>query len=296
LNNRPAKNGRNAAARPDAAASVRIEMATASEIDITKDRLGATLSARRHALGLRIEDISEDIKIRPEYLRALEQETLDRLPTPQHARLFLKAYAERLGLRVAEVYALHDLCEGPAPAVADAEVPMAIGSAMPDRRRLPRAWYFAGAAAVIVIVALLLLVRGGEEGVSNVASDTETVLPEPVVTSPPAQTANEPVPVEPMVLSLSFTRDTWARLIADGDTVVDGIMRGGQRTESRAQTRFQLSLGHMQGVDATVNGRPVPSLAHATGALAGLAITTDSVAAWFGGASAESTSAGNVSY
>src|SRR3989304_2244964 len=84
------------------------------EIDITKDRLGEILAARRHQLGLRLEEIAEDIKIRADYLRAIEQEAFDKLPTAEYSRLFLKSYAERLGLNINDIYALYDVHHRPA--------------------------------------------------------------------------------------------------------------------------------------------------------------------------------------
>jgi cytoskeleton protein RodZ len=288
------KNGRNAGGRnlspgepagggPAQAPGARIDIAP-PEIDIAKDHLGATLSARRHALGLRVEDVAEDIKVRPDYLRALEQEEMHKLPTPQHARLFVKAYAERLGLNVAEIYALHDLCESPVKVKSGPETPaeQPVKESQP-RRRVP-VWVLpvAGIAIVVTVLAVWILSRGDKNGDK----------PPPAAAAPPVEagvateTAEESAPpaaasVQPMTLVLSFSRDTWAQVIADNDTAISKLMRAGERTEASARARFQVSLGHALGVAATLNGRPLTPLLMRAASPGGLTVTTDSVAAWF---------------
>ena len=54
----------------------RIELGAAPEIDITGDQIGPLFTERRRALGLRIEEIAEDIKVKPEYLRFIEREVI----------------------------------------------------------------------------------------------------------------------------------------------------------------------------------------------------------------------------
>ncbi|MEW5702483.1 MAG: RodZ domain-containing protein [Candidatus Zixiibacteriota bacterium] len=288
------KNGRTAGSRNGATSEpsavhpvgTRIDIAP-PEIDIAKDRLGATLSARRLALGLRVEDIAEDIKVRQEYIRALEQEELHRLPTPQHARLFVKAYAERLGLNVAEVYALHDLCESPVKVKAAAETAPSPPKEPkePTGGRVTPTWIWVAGSIVIVVAVLSawFFSRGHGDtepapegrGAAPVHSDTVTApVTEPTVPARPV--------VPPLRLVLDLSRDTWVRVVADGDTIESRIARVGEHIEASAQVRLELSLGHAVGVAAAVNGAAVtPVVARAT-APGGLVITPDSLVAWFG--------------
>lgn len=60
--------------------------------------IGATLRAARFRQELDFPELEERTKIRPKYLRALEDERFDILPAPTYVRGFLRSYAESLGL------------------------------------------------------------------------------------------------------------------------------------------------------------------------------------------------------
>lgn len=61
-------------------------------------RLGEVLREGRRRAGLEIVDVEQTTKIRIKYLRALESEEWDQLPSPAYAKGFLRTYAQLLGL------------------------------------------------------------------------------------------------------------------------------------------------------------------------------------------------------
>ncbi len=61
-------------------------------------RIGPTLEKARRDLGLSVEDVEEDTKIRRRYLEALERDDYGDLPGTVYTRGFLKTYANYLGL------------------------------------------------------------------------------------------------------------------------------------------------------------------------------------------------------
>lgn len=66
---------------------------------ITKiQTLGENLKNLRQKAGLSLEEVSQDLKIQKEYLKALEESRYADLPGEVFVRNFLKAYAEYLGL------------------------------------------------------------------------------------------------------------------------------------------------------------------------------------------------------
>lgn len=281
----------------------------ASEIDITKDRLGEILAARRHQLGLRIEEIAEDIKIRADYLRAIEQEAFDKLPTVEYGRLFLKSYAERLGLNVSDVYALYDVhhrpsWEPPKPrpiAPNGSGMPAGPTPRMPAPKPIPtKVWIYlvVGIIAIAIIILGVLKLMNPKDGESSetqrpattdqqVAQSTPAVEPQAAPVTPPvtdtasqSTEADEVVIDAEMLLTLTFDRDTWVKLIADSDTIASGIFGAGKSIQAKGLDRFVLSLGHTDGVQATVNGRQLKSFSSWTKGFGSMNITADSVASW----------------
>lgn len=64
---------------------------------------GDLLRQRREALGLGLDDVAAALRIRPAYLRALEEGRPEGLPGPAYAIGFMRAYSEHLGLDSGEV-------------------------------------------------------------------------------------------------------------------------------------------------------------------------------------------------
>jgi hypothetical protein len=60
--------------------------------------IGSSLREARGRQSLDFPELEELTKIRPKYLRALEEERFDILPAPTYVRGFLRSYAEALGL------------------------------------------------------------------------------------------------------------------------------------------------------------------------------------------------------
>jgi hypothetical protein len=60
--------------------------------------IGSSLREARARQGIDFPELEELTKIRPKYLRALEDERFDVLPAPTYVRGFLRSYAEALGL------------------------------------------------------------------------------------------------------------------------------------------------------------------------------------------------------
>ena len=60
--------------------------------------IGSSLRDARARQELDFAELEERTKIRPKYLRALEDEQFDILPAPTYVRGFLRSYAEALGL------------------------------------------------------------------------------------------------------------------------------------------------------------------------------------------------------
>ena len=60
--------------------------------------IGSSLREARNRQDLDFSELEELTKIRPKYLRALEDEQFEILPAPTYVRGFLRSYAEALGL------------------------------------------------------------------------------------------------------------------------------------------------------------------------------------------------------
>jgi cytoskeleton protein RodZ len=101
---------------------------------------------------------------------------------------------------------------------------------------------------------------------------TETVTPEPT-DSPPAVVAlaTEPAvqltdePTRPLILSdlqldVTVVERSWLKVIVDGETVQEGMVRPGDLFSWQGNDQVNLVTGNGAGIEATLNGQPLGAL------------------------------------
>jgi len=239
---------------------------------------GEELRRERQIREISLEEISSATKISVRLLTALEQGDVRRLPAPAFTRGFIRAYARHLGIDPEEkvnAY-LADLSGETAEVAA-------------PKKALPRSRFWRGrrgtASVMVAGVTGILLVLG------FIASPQQRRdrVPKPTVVPPRAapvafknvSVSNEPTPIiqnaavaldspssaspsaaEPagIVLTLEFEQDSWAKIDADGTTVVSGLVRRGETRRLHARGGFRVTLGNAGGVRVSVDGRPLEPL------------------------------------
>jgi hypothetical protein len=189
-------------------------------------------------------------KIRAKYIRALEEEQFEVLPTGTYTKGFLRAYAEFLGLD-GQLY----VDEYNSRYVVDAY------DDMPQRR--PRVRHaeravqrrvvmlaLAGIAAVTALVIAAWKFGGGEQAPSTPAA--------------PATQVQKPVAAPTGLRFVGVGKGTYLevrRNSASGPVVFQGTLRRGDR-EFIVGTRFWLSVRRPTGVRFRLAGKPVSLPAH----------------------------------
>jgi cytoskeleton protein RodZ len=132
-------------------------------------QIGRVLKEARTRAGLDVRAVEERTKIRVKYLRALEDEEWDLLPTPAYAKGFLRTYAQLLGL---DGEALVDEFRRQVEAERG-EPTYPLGDQVLERRRRPGevprggpGWgaLLAGVAVLVAGVLLVLGLTGDDDG------------------------------------------------------------------------------------------------------------------------------------
>ena len=123
--------------------------------------IGSSLREARVRQNLDFPELEERTKIRPKYLRALEDERFDILPAPTYVRGFLRSYAESLGLDgqpfVDEYNSRFTVGEDDAPLRARRVPP-------PRHDRGPRESRMAAVALVAIAIATALVIAAWRFG------------------------------------------------------------------------------------------------------------------------------------
>ncbi|MGH3066171.1 MAG: RodZ domain-containing protein [Gaiellaceae bacterium] len=214
--------------------------------------IGSSLREARLRLELDFPELEERTKIRPKYLRALEDERFDILPAPTYVRGFLRSYAETLGLDGQPFVDEYNTRF----AVGEDDAPLRARRApAPRRDHGARESRIAGLALFAIAVATALVIAawrfGGPEGekVSGLATPGagETL-----------QSASGAVQRTRLVVR-AVSGGSWMEVragSAGGQLLYSGTLERGQRKMFEG-TRLLLALAEPQRVAVRLNGNRV---------------------------------------
>jgi Helix-turn-helix domain/RodZ C-terminal domain len=214
--------------------------------------IGATLREARNRRKLDLSEVEAAIKIRPRFLRAMENEEWDVLPDEVYVRGFLRTYAAYLGLdgdRLAEEF--KRATGGGLERVPKRVEPVPTGG----RRRGPR---LPGGVAVALVAAILIAVVvaiGLASGGGSSSSPDSTGAKKPQKAKKQATT----VAAKPGVsLSLVADGEVWTCVLdATGEPVLEGqILEPGAEAGPYRSKGFTMAFGN-GGVSLKVDGKQV---------------------------------------
>jgi hypothetical protein len=217
--------------------------------------IGATLRAAREALGASVEEAAWRTRIRPEYLRALEDERFDACGHLAHARAHLHSYARFLSLDAAAMVRDYTKrVEGSEPSPIEH-----LDERDRSAKRPPKPnWLIAGlvAAALLIAASLTGIVRG--PGPRTASSGNGNALPTlPASSTQPNGLASAPAAAaaSPITLVVVAQGRTWVRALADGTLVFEGSLdRGASRTINGTDA-IDLTVSNAGMVRLILNGR-----------------------------------------
>lgn len=261
--------------------------------------IGNTLREARLRRGLDILDCEADTKIRAKYLRAMEEEQFDLMPSPTYVRGFLRTYSEFLDLDGQLVLDEYESRFGTYDAHLDTgsrpvrgshrgrpsrqpsshQAPDGRRPGRPPRRGRPRRrtevqllWLAIGG---VMSVALLIWLGVGESGSPAPVPDTPSVTGGNGVVTPPGtqpDTAAEegPMPAKKTSIVLAGTGSigSWVEVRgrnASGRKVFEAILAPGQSKEFRVVDGIWIRAANPAELQVTVAGKPVTLGSSATG-------------------------------
>ncbi len=217
--------------------------------------IGERLRAAREARGISLEEAAEGTRIKRVYLEALENETFSLLPSPAHARGFMRRYARWLGLDETALLAEWDGMPAAIPPVRSSRMPSMFELArIPTRPALPWRPLAVASLAALFFLGLLGLVRGPWRVRSA------GLPPAPTVTgvAPAISSLATPTPVAAIPalrLEVEATEHVWVRIQADGQVVYQGLLRPGETRTWEARSSLQLETGNAAALQVRLNGR-----------------------------------------
>jgi cytoskeleton protein RodZ len=221
--------------------------------------IGVTLREARKRRKLDFSEVEAAIKIRPRFLRAMENEEWDVLPGGAYTRGFIRTYAAYLGLdgeRLADEYRRTNGPPGEERAPKRVE-PVPTG-ARPPRRGVSGGIVIALVAlAVVAALVVIGLVGGGGGGSPSPSSSPKAAGGK----KRREAKSGKSVAARPGVaLSLAATGEVWVCLL-DGaeEPLLEGqILEAGERAGPFRSKGFTMAFGNGE-VELKIDGKPAPT-------------------------------------
>ena len=209
-------------------------------------RAGRKLSEARKQLGLSIEEVAERIRVRREFLEALEAMNIKLLPGKAYALAFLRSYARALGIdERAIVDQFQDEC---ALSREDAQKQIRNPSSKPRKER-PWLW-----AAGILVVALGVV---GWRAMSTGQPEQPAVVSEASPNAAPSavQQASVTAPSERHVVEVRAITPAWLEARGpDGTVFLSRILEAGDVYRPDASPGWTLHARDGGAFELFVNG------------------------------------------
>jgi transcriptional regulator with XRE-family HTH domain len=205
--------------------------------------LGSYLKNKRRSKSLSIKKVAEELRIKEKYIKAMEKDQLDQLPTQAHQKIFVKTYSEFLGVDFNKLKKSFEI---------EHEEPIPIG----EQPEQGSTFFPVLAGFVIGVICILVFVKHIPEQESS--SPVQVALNHAVI----AETSSLSTPgdtslVEMMTLRLESKEDSWVQVIADKDTLFNGILHQRTAWECKARDEFMINIARSWAVAGFVDGRPL---------------------------------------
>ncbi|MCS7286399.1 MAG: DUF4115 domain-containing protein [Anaerolineae bacterium] len=226
--------------------------------------LGQRLRERREALGLTIEEVAKETRIKPKFIEALEEGDYNSLPGEIFARGFIRNYALFLGLNPEEMLKIYQAERGGIPpqetALPKTEFPLERPSPWPFKNL---GGFLLPLLIIAVIVALgwfayinyhptLSLPMKPTPSPTPTTAPTATPSPTPTWTPSPSPT---PTP-HLLNLTLAGVGRSWLEVRVDQVLVFAGFLNPGETLSWNGETIY-VKCGNAGGVKAIVNGEDI---------------------------------------
>jgi transcriptional regulator with XRE-family HTH domain len=214
-----------------------------------RESLGKYLKRERENRKLSLKEVSKQIKVREPFLRAVEEDRRDLLPSVTYVKGFLSAYAKYLGLDPNEVILRHE-AESKGEPIIRPEV-------LRQKKMLwsPRYLWVIGGMIIVGFIVLYFLLSPSQPPVAPPALKPEAE--KPIAQPPPPPVSEKPSALAEKGINLDIKaiERTWVAIQIDGQPVREATFQPGERFAYQAARRIELVLGNAGGLEMTFNGR-----------------------------------------
>lgn len=231
-------------------------------------QFGQVFKDKRLSLGLTLEHIEDETKIRKLYLDAIEKERFNILPPRVYATGFVKKYARYLLLDEAEmVNRFVDMAYGHEQVEITPVTPQ---RERPDFQIQALNWRNVVVAGAFLLAALWvgnMVVGAISDRSPNLAQkapsqqqNQSTAQPNAQINKADNNKDNASDSTQSATVRISALSDCWVKAIVDGQTVFSSTLAAGQEKVFEGREAVLLTVGNAGGIEVYYNGDKIGPL------------------------------------
>lgn len=227
--------------------------------------VGEILKQKREESGKALKEIAHTLKIRADYLKAIEDEEFEKLPVAVYAKGYIRDYAKFLKIDPEVILKAYILKTSPPvpekiPPVADA-----VTTKRPPTKYL----VFTAISLAIAVVYIISSLNSTPEkqAVAPLEKPAPTVQPvqekeaEVAVKDKKIETASKKEPVaitgKEHTLDISAIDTTWLLVKIDDTEAKDMLLNQGESLKLSAKQGFSLKIGNAGGIKLIFDGKDI---------------------------------------
>ena len=251
--------------------------------------VGEILRKRREETGQDLRDISKILRIRYDYLKAIEDETFERLPEEVYVKGYIREYAELL--HIEPETAVNSYVQQISPPQIEAkEIPGK--ETLPEKKKVKIGYILIPLFLIIAVTSILLLRSGEKPEITQPYSEKrELTSPSAVETKkdnpPPAVETKEDLPLSRVpdtkrgsplttgevkkenvlktenfrhTLQIFAAEPAWLSVKTDGKREKELLMKPGETVKLQAKDSFSVRIGNAGGVKVIFDGKEIGKL------------------------------------
>jgi len=210
--------------------------------------LGEILKEKREALGLELKGVAHNLRIQYEYLKALENNDLQKLPPDVYTRAYIREYARFLNIDpgiVLDEYAKQRMS---AHAVIHAE-------ASPVQKKFSFRRLGLLIPLVIIVAVIFVIYFPRISPLTRTDQVPKAGIPPSVQEEAPALPLHASPESGPNMLTVNAIETTWLRIEIEGGVSEEVLMNPGETRKWTSAKGFNVKVGNAGGVRLALNDR-----------------------------------------
>ncbi len=241
-----------------------------------KETLGEFLKTEREMKRIPLKELAKKTKVREHFLKAIEEDKFELLPSPVYIKGFLSAYAKSIGLDPHEILLRYERSLKGEPIIAPEVKPERIRERKPEekQKRKPKGkpareplkkfmssrkqiWIISGVIVISALISYFIhpyLAGPPEEPPPNMQETPESL---PFIPNTQTREISPAIEEKPFSLEIKAVEGTWIKIKINDQPSAEVLFKPGEEASYQATDRIELLIGNAGGLDMVFNGRVI---------------------------------------